>query len=368
MRKEAVVPRPGHEPVAIVGMSCRFPGADNPEAFWKLLEDRVDAVREVPPDRWKIDEYYDPNPAAPGKMSTRHGAFLDRVDEFDAHFFGITPREAARLDPQQRLLLELSWEALENAGLAPDRLAGSETAVFAGLTTNDYAFLQVPDLEGFNGHAGMGSGHCIAAGRLSYFYDFHGPNAAVDTACSSSLVAVHMACQSLRAGECTTALAGGVNVMAAPHMTVFLSEWGVLAPDGRCKAFADTADGFGRGEGCGFVVLKLLSDAVADGDRILAVIHGTAMNQDGRGTRFSASNAAAQIGVIRKALDDAGLDPAQISFVEAHGTGTPIGDPIEVEALTATVGRPRDGESRCALGSVKANVGHLEAAAGVAGL
>ena len=360
--------RPGHEPVAIIGMSCRFPGADSPEAFWKLLEDGVDAVGEVPRDRWNIDEYYDPNPAAPGKMSTRSGAFLDQVDQFDAQFFGITPREAARLDPQQRLLLELSWEALENAGLAPDQLEGSETAIFAGITTNDYSFLQVPDLDGFNGHAGMGSGHCIAAGRLSYFYDFHGPNAAVDTACSSSLVAVHLACQSLRARECTAALAGGVNVMVAPHMTVFLSEWGVLAPDGRSKAFADTADGFGRGEGCGFVVLKLLSDALAAGDHVLAVIRGTAMNQDGRGTRFSASNASAQKAVVRKALADAAIDPSEISFIETHGTGTPIGDPIEVEALTAVLGRRPESSRRCALGSVKANVGHLEAAAGVAGL
>lgn len=360
--------KPGHEPVAIIGMSCRFPGARSPEEFWRLLDEGVDAVREVPADRWNIDEYYDPNPAAPGKMSTRYGAFLDQVDQFDAQFFGITPREAARLDPQQRLLLEVSWEAFENAGLAPDRLAGTDTAVFAGITTNDYSFLQVPDLEGFNGHAGMGSGHCIASGRLSYFYDFHGPNAAVDTACSSSMTAVHLACQALRAGECATALAGGVNVMAAPHMTVFLSEWGVLAPDGRSKAFADTADGFGRGEGCGFVVLKLLSDALADGDNVLAVIRGTAMNQDGRGTRFSASNASAQMAVVRKALADAGVSPDRVEFVEAHGTGTPIGDPIEVEALTEVVGKPRPSGNRCALGSVKANVGHLEAAAGVAGL
>lgn len=333
-----------------------------------MLEEGRDVISEIPADRWNIDDYYHPSPSEPGKMSTRFGAFLEQIDQFDAQFFGITPREASRMDPQQRLLLELSWEAFENAGLAPDRLVGSDVAVFAGITTSDYSYLQIPDIFTFNGHAGMGGGHCIATGRMSYFYDFHGPNAAVDTACSSSLVAIHMACQSLRNGECSAAIAGGVNVMIAPHCTVFLSEWGVLAPDGRCKTFDSSADGFGRGEGCGFVVLKRLADAQADGDNILGVIRGTALNQDGRGTRLSASNATAQQAVVKKALADAGVDPSQISYIEMHGTGTPIGDPIEVEALTASVGMPRPDGDRCGLGSVKANVGHLEAAAGVAGL
>jgi myxalamid-type polyketide synthase MxaE and MxaD len=356
------------EPLAIVGMACRFPGADSPESFWRLLEAGVDAVRPVPADRWDMDEYYDPTPGKPGKIYAREGGFLDQIDLFDAHFFGITPREAVRMDPQQRILLETSWEAFENAGLSLDRLAGSDTGVFVGLTTNDYAYLQIPDIASFNGHAGMGGGHCIATGRIAYLYDFHGPNVALDTACSSSLVAVHLACQSLRNRECSTALAGGINVMAAPHCTVFLSEWGALAPDGRCKTFSKGANGFGRGEGCGFVVLKRLADAIADRDRVLAVIRGTAMNQDGRTTRLSAPNMHSQVAVVRKALADAHALPSQITYVEAHGTGTPVGDPIEVEALTVSVGQPRADGSRCALGSVKANIAHSEAAAGVAGL
>lgn len=357
------------EPLAIIGMSCRFPGGvDSPESFWRLLESGVDAVCPVPGDRWNMDDFYDPTPGKPGKIYAREAGFLDQIDLFDAPFFGITPREAVRMDPQQRILLELSWEAFENAGLAADRLAGSDTGVFVGLTTTDYAYLQIPDITTFNGHAGMGGGHCIATGRIAYFFDFRGPNVAIDTACSSSLVAVHLACQALRNRECSVALAGGVNVMAAPHCTVFLSEWGALAPDGRCKTFSNQANGFGRGEGCGFVVLKRLADALADRDRVLAVIRGTALNQDGRTTRLSAPNVHSQIAVVRKALADARVEPAQITYVEAHGTGTPVGDPIEVEALTASVGQPRTDGSRCALGSVKANIAHSESAAGVAGL
>jgi myxalamid-type polyketide synthase MxaE and MxaD len=360
---------PASEPLAVVGMACRFPGsANSPESFWQLLAAGTDAVAEMPADRWDMDAFYDPTPGKSGKIYAREGGFLDQIDLFDAQFFGITPREAARMDPQQRILLETSWEAFENAGLSLDRLAGSDTGVFVGLTTTDYAYLQIPDISSFNGHAGMGSGHCIATGRIAYLYDFHGPNVALDTACSSSLVAVHLACQALRNRECGVALAGGVNVMAAPHCTVFLSEWGALAPDGRCKTFSNQANGFGRGEGCGFVVLKRLADALADRDRVLAVIRGTALNQDGRTTRLSAPNAHSQIAVVRKALADARVDPSQITYVEAHGTGTQVGDPIEVEALTASVGQPRTDGSRCALGSVKANIAHSEAAAGVAGL
>ena len=361
--------RTPQEPVAIVGMACRFPGgADSPEAFWELLRNGVDAISEVPKDRWDIDRYYDPDPAADGKMSSRYGGFLDQVDQFDAQFFGLAPREAARLDPQHRLLLEVTWEALENAGQSASRLAGTEAGVFAGMSTNDYWWIQANDITRFDGHSGMGGAHCLATGRLSHLLDLRGPNLAVDTACSSSLVAVHLACQSLQLGECDLALAGGVNVMVSPLTTVFLSKWGVLAPDGRSKAFDARADGFGRGEGCGMVVLKRHADALADGDRILAVIRGSAVNHDGHASRFSAPNGRAQQAVIRRALEAAGVSPSEIGMVEAHGTGTPLGDPVEVEALTEVIGRPRTNGMRCALASVKTNIGHLEAAAGVAGL
>lgn len=356
------------EPIAIVGMACRFPGADTPEAFWNLLANGVDTVSEVPADRWDIDRFYDPDPMAPGKMSTRFGSFLAQVDQFDAQFFGLAPREAARMDPQQRLLLEVSWEALENAGQSADRLAGTDTAVFVGMSTNDYWWLQVPDIQHFDGHAGLGGAHCIATGRLSHLLDLRGPNVAVDTACSSSLVAVHMACQSLRHRESDLALAGGVNVIVSPVSSVFLSKWGVLAPDGHCKTFDAEANGFARGEGCGLVVLKRLGDAVRDGDPVLALVHGSAMNHDGHSTRLSAPNGPAQEAVIRKALENARVSPSQISLVEAHGTGTPLGDPIEVEALAGALRQPHQERSSCALGSVKANIGHLEAAAGIASL
>ena len=357
------------DPIAIIGMACRFPGgADSPDAFWRLLENGVDAIGEVPPDRWDINKFYDPDPSAPGKMSSRFGAFLDQIDRFDAPFFGLTPREASRTDPQHRLLLEVGWEALENAGQPADRLTGTQTGVFAGMSTNDYWWLQVPDVVNFDGHAGMGGAHCVGAGRLSYLLDLRGPNVAVDTACSSSLVAVHLACQSLATKECDLAIAGGVNVMASPIPTISLSRWAMLAPDGRCKTFDRSANGFARGEGCGMVTLKRLSDALADNDHVLAVIYGSATNHDGRSTRFSAPNGHAQQAVIRRALDNAHIAPSQISLVEAHGTGTSLGDPIEFEALKAVVGQPRPAGERCALGSVKTNIGHLEAAAGIAGL
>ncbi|MGQ0678279.1 MAG: type I polyketide synthase [Actinomycetota bacterium] len=356
------------EPIAIIGMACRFPGADSPEELWELLESGGCPVKQIPPDRWDIEEFYAPAPAVRGKMFTRAAAFLDNVDLFDAHFFGISPREANLMDPQQRLVLEVSWEALENAGLAPDRMEGSDTGVYCGITGTDYWFLQVPFIEEFTGHASLGTVHCIAAGRLSYFYDFHGPNVAIDTACSSSLASVHLACQSLRNMECDAALAGGVNVISAPHHSVALCQLGAVAPDGHCKPFSAAADGFGRGEGCGFVVLKRLSDAVAAGDNVLAVIRGTAMTQDGRGTRLSAPNIQAQMEVYRKALADAAVDGSRVTFIETHGTGTAIGDPMEVQALTAVYGAPRPDGVGCALGSLKANVNHLETAAGVAGL
>ena len=356
-----------NEPIAVVGLGCRFPQADSPEAFWELLARGADAVVEVPPDRWDVAAHYDPDPDAPGKMSSRWGAFLDRVDLFDAHFFGISPREAIRMDPQQRLLLEVAWEALEHAGQAPDGLAGSRTGVFVGISTNDYTHLQMRAgaLESIDSFTGTGSAFSVAAGRLSYALGLEGPSIAVDTACSSSLVAVHLACQSLRARESELAIAGGVNLMLAPESTVAVSKYHALAPDGRSKAFDARANGFVRGEGCGVVVLRRLSDAIARGDDVLAVIRGSAVNQDGRSSGLTAPNAVAQAAVLRQALALAAVEPARVSYVEAHGTGTSLGDPIEIAALAEVYGA---GSLPCGVGSVKTNVGHLEAAAGVAGL
>jgi microcystin synthetase protein McyG len=356
------------EPIAIVAMSCRFPGgADTPEAFWTLLSGGVDAIREVPRDRWDIDALYDPDPDAPGRMATRWGAFLDGVDRFDAPFFGIAPREAAGMDPQQRLLLELAWEALERAGIAPDGLLGSATGVFVGISGSDYSQLQLrAGLGGMGTYSASGSAHSMAAGRISFVLGLQGPCFPIDTACSSSLVAVHQAVQSLRAGECRMALAGGVNLILSPETTVALSKLRMMAPDGRCKAFDARADGFVRGEGGALLVLKRLSDASADGDPVVAVIRGSAINQDGRSNGLTAPNGPAQEAVIRAALASGGIDPARIGYVETHGTGTSLGDPIEVQALAAVLGAGR----ACPLpiGSVKASIGHLESAAGIAGL
>ena len=267
----------------MIGVGCRVPGADNPDAFWRLMRDGVDAISAIPPDRFDIDAFFDPDPETPGGIATRYGGFLRDVDQFDCGFFGIAPREAQGIDPQQRLLLEVSWEALEHAGQAPLRLERSKTGVYFGLCTNDYSYLQVlggdPGL--LNAHFGSGIAHSVATGRLSYLLGLQGPSLAVDTACSSSLVAVHLACQALRAGDCRMALAGGANLILGPQLFIALSHSRMLAPDGRCKTFSAAADGFSRGEGCGVVVLKRLADAKADGDRVLAVIRGTAVNQDG---------------------------------------------------------------------------------------
>lgn len=361
--------RPAPEPIAIIGMGCRFPGgADSPETFWNLLNTGGSGIREVPSDRWDIDRFYDPDPTTPGKMNTRQGGFLAQVDRFDAHFFGISPREAVSLDPQQRLLTEVTWEALENAGQPLDALAESQTGVFIGIYNSDYSWFQLQDPTRLDAYAGSGVSHSIAANRLSYLFNFHGPSLVVDTACSSSLVAVHLAVQSLRNKECHRAIAGGVNLILSPLSTIAMSKWGMLAPDGYCKTFDARANGFVRGEGCGVVVLKRLSDALANGDEILALIRGTAVNQDGRSTGMTAPNGQAQQAVIRQALDNSGVDPAQVSYIEAHGTGTALGDPIEVEALTAVYGKPHPNGQPCVIGSVKTNIGHLEASAGIAGL
>ena len=359
------------EPIAVIGMGCRLPGGINsPEAFWQALCDGVDAVTEIPASRWDVDKYYDPSPGVPGRMNTRWGGFIDDIDKFDAQFFGISPREASSMDPQQRLLLEVSWDALEHAGQATHKLAGSLTGIFVGICRNDYGQLHgvVEDPTRIDAYFGTGNASSFAAGRVSYLLGLHGPSLAVDTACSSSLVAVHLACQSLHTRECHMALAGGVNLILSPTVNIYLSQLRTFAPDGRCKVFDDKADGYVRGEGCGMVVLKRLSDALADGDDILAVIRGSAINQDGRSAGLTAPNGPAQEAVIRSALANAGVDPLEVGFVEAHGTGTSLGDPIEMRALGAVFGRGRERQKPLVIGSVKTNLGHLEAAAGVAGL
>jgi acyl transferase domain-containing protein len=356
------------EPIAIVGIGCRFPGgAASPEEFWRLLHDGVDAIVEQPPERWDLAAHYDPDPEAVGKTYCRRGGFLQQVDLFDAEFFGISPRDAQSMDPQHRLLLEVAWEAIEDGCIAPDRLAGSATGVFVGITNNDYA--EPLDLGGAacaDAFHLTGNPLNFAAGRLSYVLGLRGPSLAVDTACSSSLVAIHLACQSLRAGDCDAALAAGVNLILSPRSSVVAARAHMLSPDGRCKTFAAAADGLGRGEGCGVLVLKRWRDAQRAGDPVRAVILGSAVNQDGRSGGLTIPSRQAQEEVLRQALAASGLQPAQLDGVEAHGTGTALGDPIEVSALAAVLGAGRD--EPFWLGSVKTNIGHLESAAGVAGV
>ena len=353
------------EPIAVVGIGCRFPGGiHSPEDYWQLLLNQTDTIREIPLDRWSAAEWYDPDPMAPGKTNTRWGSFLNEVEGFDPAFFGIAPREAPAMDPQQRLLLEVTWEALWEAGLAPDRMAGSRTGVFVAICNTDYSRLLLSDACAIGPNSLAGASQSIASGRISYLLDLQGPSVSIDTACSSSLVAVHLACQSLRAGECDTALAGGVALHLTHEHYIALAKLGMLSSDGRCRTFDARANGFVPGEGCGVVVLKRLVDALADGDQIHAVIRGTATVQDGRTNVMTAPNGLAQQEVVKAALHNARVAPEQISYVETHGTGTALGDPIEVEAL----GNVLSGTTSCALGAVKTNLGHLEAAAGIAGL
>jgi myxalamid-type polyketide synthase MxaB len=353
------------EPIAIIGMSCRFPGnVNDPKAFWQLLHDGIDAITEIPANRWNIAAYYDPNPNTAGKMYSRHGGFLQEIEQFDPQFFGMSPREATGLDPQQRLLLEVSWEALENAGLVRDKLIGSQTGVFVGVTTHDYVNRIIPSQ--IDAYFSTGNALNASAGRLSYSLGLQGPSMVIDTACSSSLVAVHLACQSLRTGESDMALVGGSNLILSPEPNISLSKAQMLAPDGHCKTFDAAADGYVRGEGCAIVVLKRLSDA--QNDNILALIRGSAVNQDGASGGFTVPNGPAQQAVIRQALARAKVTPASVDYLEAHGTGTSLGDPIEVGAAAAVLGEGRASEHPLIIGAAKTNIGHLEAAAGIAGL
>ncbi|MEM8640792.1 MAG: beta-ketoacyl synthase N-terminal-like domain-containing protein [Cyanobacteria bacterium P01_G01_bin.54] len=361
MRKRLeTLEREKNEPIAIVGMGCRFPGADNPDAFWQLLRQGQDAVGKIPDSRQDI---WGRSPA----NVTQQGCFLDPVDEFDADFFGISPREAATMDPQQKLLLEVSWEALEQGGIAPDRLMGSKTGMFLGISLNEFSHAALfGDAAQIDIYSATGNAISVAAGRIAYWLGLQGPALAVDTACSSALVAVHLACQSLRAQECSLAIAGGAYLRFAAQATTAMAKLNALSEDGYCRTFDAAANGYGRGEGCGAVVLKRLSDAQKDGDRILAVLRGSAVNHDGRSSGLTVPNGPAQQAVIRQALDKAGVSPQAVQYVEAHGTGTPLGDPIEVRSIGEVFGPQR--ETALAIGSVKTNIGHLEAAAGIAGL
>jgi acyl transferase domain-containing protein/acyl carrier protein len=364
----AAAARPSSEPLAIVGIGCRLPGAHGPQAFWSLLAAGTDAIKEVPPDRWDVSRYWSPDRLAPGASVSKWAGLLEEIDGFDASFFRIPPAEAERMDPQQRLLLETSWEALEDAGLLPADLRGSQTGVFVGVSVSEYALrLQRTDVSLIDGLMPTGGALSIAANRLSYVFDWHGPSVAIDSACSSSLVALHLAARALRDGDCDLALVAGVNLLLDPELTIGISKAGALSPEGRCKVFDASADGYVRSEGCGVVALKPLSSAQRDGDRVYALVRGCAVNSDGRTNGLTAPNPAAQGAVLRRAYHDAGVDPHRVCYVECHGTGTLLGDPIEAGALGPVV-RSADAADDCLVGSVKSNIGHLESAAGIAGL
>lgn len=353
-------------PIAIVGIGCRFAGGvDSPDALWGLLERGGNAIKEVPPERWAVDDFYDPQPGVPGRTVSRWGGFLDSIGGFDTAGFGITRYEAEAMDPQHRLLLEMSWEALEHAGIAPSSLAGSHTGVFFGIAHHDYLLRTMDETLINNPYVMTGNAHSVGAGRVSYLLGLHGPAMAVDTACSSGLLSVHMACQSLRAGESDLALAGAAMLMLGPEVGVLFSQWSMLSPNGRCAAFDAAADGFVRSEGSAVIALQRLDDAVGDGRRILAVIRGSAANQDGRSENIVVPSVAAQEDVQRRALRAAAVDPARVGLVEAHGPGTPTGDPVEFRALSTVYGA---GDRPCAVGSVKTNIGHTESVSGLAGL
>ncbi|MFF2012620.1 type I polyketide synthase [Streptomyces sp. NPDC058195] len=366
-RKVDAYERARSEPIAIVGTGCRFPGkVTDTASYWRMLADGTDAVSEIPDGRWDHQAFYDEEAGKPGKVYTRSGAFLDGLDHFDHDFFGISHREAVAMDPAQRLSLQVCWEALENAGQAPSSLAGSRTGVFMGAASWDYITAQLRHPDDISAYTSSGAAMSFIPARIAYLLDLRGPNLTVDSACSASLLAVHQACQSLRLGECDMALAGGVNVVLSPMLMISQSQFGSVSRQGRAKSFSDDADGYVRGEGGGVVVLKRLSDALRDQDRVLAVVRGGAVNQDGRSAGITAPNGAAQRDVFRRALDSAGVTADRVGYIETHGTGTRLGDPIEAEALADVYGR--DHGAPLYLGAVKTNIGHLEAAAGIAGL
>src|SRR6478672_1274971 len=356
------------ERIAIIGVGCRFPGGvSSKDSLWKLLVEGREGIIEVPPDRWNVERYYDAEPGVAGKSIALRGGFIDAIDQFDPQFFGISPREAPYVDPQHRLLLETAWEAIEDAGLVLDLERGTDLGVFVGISHNEYQGIQSTPWEhsGIGPHSPTGCAHSIAANRISYCFNLRGPSVAMDTACSSALTAVHAACEHIRAGRGDTALDGGVTVMITAGGFIGFSQASMLSPEGKCKAFDASADGFVRGEGAGMLLLKRLSRAIADGDPIHGVIIGTALNQDGHTNGISLPSAEAQARLVREACADAGIAPSRVGFVEAHGTGTAVGDPIEAHALASALCADRPSTSPLLIGSVKTNLGHLETAAGI---
>ena len=367
----ALIQAQKNEPIAIVGMGCRLPGdAINPKTLWDLLAKGRSGICEVPAERWDINALYDPDLTVPGKMNTRYGGFVKNVADFDPEFFGISPREAASMDPQQRLLLEVTWEALENSNIDPRELYGKSAGVFIGVIAYDYGqrLLAINGLQNIDAYSGTGSSLGVAAGRLSYILGLTGPSLSLDTACSSSLVTIHLACESLRRRESDLAITGGVNLMLEPGLSVNFSKAHMLSPDGQCKTFDSSADGYVRGEGCGIVILKRLSDALKDQDPILALIRGSAVNQDGASGGLTVPSGPSQSAVIKQALQNAGISPGDVSYVEAHGTGTSLGDPIELGSMSEVFSEQRALNDPLWIGSIKTNIGHLEAAAGIAGI
>ncbi|NNC00624.1 hypothetical protein HI113_42950, partial [Corallococcus exiguus] len=363
------------EPIAIIGMGGLFAQSPDLDTFWRNLEQGRDLIEEIPPTRWDWRAFEGDPLTEPNRTHVRWGSFVDGVEHFDAAFFRITPREAALMDPQHRLFLQLAWNTLEDAGYRPSSLAGSQTGVFVGIGTTDYHDLLRDSGIAADAHTATGKAHSVLPNRLSFLLDLHGPSLPVETACSSSLVAIHHAVQALRSGQCTLALVGGVNLLLSPHLYFAFSRAGMLSEDGRCKTFDASANGYVRGEGLGTLLLKPLSRAEADGDTIHAVIRGTAINHGGRAQALTAPNPKSQAELLVAAYEDARVDPATVGYIEAHGTGTSLGDPIEIaglrmafERLSARWQRPLPSQPHCALGSVKTNIGHLETAAGIAGV
>jgi acyl transferase domain-containing protein len=368
-REPGVVAERALVPLAVVGIGCNFPGGvQSADDFWRLLRNGTSAISEVPADRWNIDAFYDADPSAPGKSVTKWGGFVDDIAMFDADFFGISPSEAEAMDPQQRLILQTVWEAFEDAGIAPDRMAGSNAGTFLGVSSSDYASVQRYSRAGLNVYAGTGSALSIISGRVAHRLDLRGPSISVDTACSSALVAANLACEALWRGECGLAIAGGVNALLDPAVYVMFSKANMMSDTGRVRTFDAKADGYVRAEGAGAVILKRLDDAVADGDRVLAVIRAGMVNQDGRTSSLTVPDGGAQQAMLRAACARAGVAPDEVDYVEAHGTGTPVGDPIEADAIGRVFGQGRRDGGKIVVGAVKTNVGHLEPAAGIAGL
>ncbi|MDA8634454.1 polyketide synthase, partial [Verrucomicrobiales bacterium] len=360
---------PKREPLAIVGIGCRLPGAvHGPDSFWQMMVEERSGIVPVPPNRWNRERWYHENVEIPGKMITKWGGFIDEFDKFDAQFFGISPREALRMDPQQRWLLETAWESLEDAGIPPISLRGTETAVYVGIASNDYANVAQSDPRNVDVHTNSGSTLSIASNRIAYLFDLKGPAVSVDTACSSALVAINLACESVWSGQSTMALAGGVNALLTPDASIGFSKATMLSPTGQCFAFDDRANGYVRGEGAGMFVIKPLSKAQEDGDRIYCTIRAAVINQDGNTSSMTVPGVETQAEMLRIAYDQAGLEPKRVRYMEAHGTGTPVGDPIETRALGLVLADGRDEGDTCLIGSVKTNVGHLESGSGVAGV